>query len=457
MLHKSMKKHDKIQSIPNQCLFHAVYIGITIILETKTQKMRHLSILVLALVAISFTSCFQDNCTSEYTYTLYEPIYMSPEDMRSAISLEDPRELENVGKLYFYSNYFFVNEIGKGIHIFDNTDSSNPIPFGFLNVPGNYDMAIKNNMMYVDNSLDLITIDISNINNPVVVDIDEEVYQMAIYEQGIVLYYKESEQTIEVDCQEVSPGDIIFLEDGGFARNIDFNLPVLANDAASAGEAGQTGIGGSFARFTINQNHLYTVDLSSLNTWSLEQCENPQFLTEQSLDWGVETIFAIDDRIFVGSDSGVFIFDNSNPSSPVFESEFIHARACDPVFVEGDIAYVTLRNGNQCAGFINQLDIIDVSDLRNPQLIDSHEMMNPHGLSVKDKIVFLCEGTDGLKIIDATNPNQLSELKHISDFHAYDIIRLANNIIMIIGDDGFYQYRFDQNYKLELLSHIPTI
>lgn len=417
--------------------------------------MKHISFAFFVCIILTMVGCLKDECTSNYTYTLYDPVYMTPEDMRSSIELQEPREMVATGKLYFYNNHFFVNEIGKGIHIFDNQDMSNPVPLGFLSIPGNYDMAIKNGMLYADNSLDLITINITNINNPQVVDIDEEVYQFGITEQGVILYYEETEETVEVSCNDIFPGEVFWLEDGsgGFDPNID--VPVISNEAGG-GDFGQVGVGGSFARFTINQNHLYTVDQLKLRTWSLAQCDNPELIGELSLDWGIETIFSLDDRIFIGSDSGVFIFDNSNPAQPVWESEFIHARACDPVYVEGDIAYVTLRNGSACAGFVNQLDIIDVSNLSSPVLIESHEMINPHGLTVKDKIVFLCEGTEGLRIFDANDPRELDELRHIDDFHAYDIIRLADNVLMIIGDDGFYQYQYDEEYDLELLSHIPT-
>ena len=418
--------------------------------------MKHISLAFIVCIILSTVGCLKDDCTSNYTYTLYNPVHMSPEEMRSSIALEEPRELDVTGKLYFYNDHFFVNELGKGIHIFDNQDMTNPTPIGFLKIPGNYDMAIKNGMLYADNSLDLIRINITDINNPSVVDIDEEVYQFGLSEQGVILYYEETEETIEVSCNDVFPGEIFWLEDGsgGFDPNID--SPVISNEAGGS-DLGQVGIGGSFARFTINQNHLYTVDQSQLRTWTLAQCDNPELIGELSLDWGVETIFSLDDRIFVGSDSGVFIFDNSNPAQPVWESEFVHARACDPVYVEGDVAYVTLRNGSACAGFVNQLDIIDVTNLSSPELIESHEMTNPHGLTVKDKIVFLCEGTAGLRILDANDPRDLNELKHIDDFHAYDIIRLSDKVLMIIGDDGFYQYQYDAEYDLELLSHIPTI
>ena len=37
--------------------------------------------------------------------------------------------------------------------------------------------------------------------------------------------------------------------------------------------------------------------------------------------------------------------------------------SCDPVVVQGDYAFVTLRGGTECQGFSNQLDIIDISTL----------------------------------------------------------------------------------------------
>jgi hypothetical protein len=33
-------------------------------------------------------------------------------------------------------------------------------------VPGNVDFAVKDNVIYVDNAVDLVAIDISNVNNP---------------------------------------------------------------------------------------------------------------------------------------------------------------------------------------------------------------------------------------------------------------------------------------------------
>ena len=52
----------------------------------------------------------------------------------------------------------------------------------------------------------------------------------------------------------------------------------------------------------------------------------------------------------------MYIYDNSNPHNPTYMSQFEHAEVCDPVFIEGNFAYVTLRSGSRCNGFQNQLD-----------------------------------------------------------------------------------------------------
>jgi len=153
----------------------------------------------------------------------------------------------------------------------------------------------------------------------------------------------------------------------------------------------------------------------------------------------------------------MYIFDNANPAEPVQQSKFEHARACDPVYVSGDRAFVTLRDGTACEGFANQLDIVDISDLNNPWLIQSHGMQNPHGLSVTaNQKMFLCEGTGGLKILDVTDSNNVVQLGALTGFDAYDAIALGENHVMIIGKDGFYQFDTTDPNNVQQLSLIAV-
>ena len=66
----------------------------------------------------------------------------------------------NPGKIYFKEGYIFINEELKGIHVIDNRNPENPQNIGFIEIPGNVDIAIKNNTLYADSYIDLGAIDI---------------------------------------------------------------------------------------------------------------------------------------------------------------------------------------------------------------------------------------------------------------------------------------------------------
>jgi hypothetical protein len=124
-------------------------------------------------------------------------------------------------------------------------------------------------------------------------------------------------------------------------------------------------------------------------------------------------------------------------------SRFDHGRACDPVVVEKDIAYITVRTGNSCGGNLNQLQIVNVSNLKSPQLISVFNMTNPRGLGVWDNTLYLCD--DGFKIFDVTDKNKVDQnLKtQIKGFDTFDVIPYGYNdkkYVMIIGADGLYQF-----------------
>ncbi|MDP4662451.1 MAG: hypothetical protein NWS74_02205, partial [Salibacteraceae bacterium] len=163
-------------------------------------------------------------------------------------------------------------------------------------------------------------------------------------------------------------------------------------------------------------------------------------------------------KLFVGTTTGMMIYDLANPMSPAFLTTFTHASSCDPVVVEGDIAYVTLRSGTECQGFTNQLDVINVSDFSNPSLIKSYPMTNPHGLGIDNGTLFICDGDAGLKVFDASDANRIdeNELSHFENINAYDVIPLGN-VLLMVGADGFYQYDYSDVQNIQLLSVIPVI
>ena len=75
----------------------------------------------------------------------------------------EPIPISNAGKLYKYGHYILVNERYKGVHLINNQNPSVPIQVGFLQVPGSVDFAVKQNVLYVDNAVDLVAINLNNI------------------------------------------------------------------------------------------------------------------------------------------------------------------------------------------------------------------------------------------------------------------------------------------------------
>ncbi len=117
--------------------------------------------LKLAIIAFASWTSFASGYYNPYSPPTHKPICMSEEDFRSSFRVEDPRSIENAGKVVSHADYLFVSDIFKGVHIFDNSNPEEPIPLAFLNIIGNSDLAIKGEYLYADSAMDLLTIYLS--------------------------------------------------------------------------------------------------------------------------------------------------------------------------------------------------------------------------------------------------------------------------------------------------------
>ncbi len=415
-----------------------------------------LSALLLLGLSFSLSGCLQDSCDATQTFFSFEPVYRTVEQIREDPTIEGPRSLENPGKIYVYGDYLLVNELYEGIHIINNRDPRNPVNLSFIRIPGNVDMAVRFNMLYADNYIDLLAINIENPEQPALVSRTAEVFPSLGFDQhrGHIVAYNQTEETREVPCDQ-SNGGWFWRNERVFVAADALSSFAQSNRGGQVSGAAVSGVGGSMARFTMSGHYLYTVDNNNLQVFDLSNLAAPRKSNTVPIGWGIETIFPYKDHLFIGSQTGMFIFDNTNPLEPRLVSTFAHARNCDPVFVEGDLAYVTLRDGNFCQGSDNQMDIVDISNLYNPKLLKTHPMHNPHGLSVVDKIVYLCDGSAGLKVLDATDWRKLETRSHLRHFSTYDVIALPqDNLAIVVGRDGLYQFDITDPAKLRELSRI---
>lgn len=214
-----------------------------------------------------------------------------------------------------------------------------------------------------------------------------------------------------------------------------------------------SGQGGSLARFCIANNYLYVVDNATLHIYSLAEPDHPENVGSINLGIGIETIFYYEDFLYIGSTNGMIIYSIANPRQPAKTGVYSHVTSCDPVVVQGDIAYVTLRTGNRCNLGVNLLDVVDVSNKSNPKPIRSINMQNPWGLGVDGKHLFVCDQANFIVYFDLTDPANPVRIKTFS-IKAFDVIP-SNNVLLTTGADGITQYDYSNApTSLDLLSKI---
>ena len=412
------------------------------------------------------------------------PIYISEETLLNEYTNEpEKNEINKTGKFFIKDQYMFVSEIDSGIHILDNTDPSNAKHINFIRVPGTSELTIRNNYLYVNANRETyyyfwnydittpaiapdIAFDGSFGKDLVVYDISDPRNVKGIYREAYgflrgtftsekpedrgIFVGTEYTETIEAAPCDSFPelaghcGDTVswYWRDCYQCKFEDSNGAPVAD--GGSGQDAPVEAGGSTARLTAVDNHLYFVDHSDLRTYDISSREKPSYTSISKIDdWGVETVFPRKDALFIGSNDGMYIYSLDNPAHPFKLSSINHVRSCDPVVFQDNYAFVTLRSGNRCAGFNNQLEIIDISDLSNPHVQWTYPMNNPWGLAVQDNCIFVAENTYGLTVFDATDLSKLNNniVAKIDTLQARDVI-VTDGILKVIGDYGLYQYEY---------------
>ena len=262
-------------------------------------------------------------------------------------------------------------------------------------------------------------------------------------EKGVIVGWKQEE--ISRDAAGYNP--VYF--------NFDNNS--VSNEFYTTTAIGNTGLGGSMAQFTITGSYLYVLRPASITSFNLGSDFCPEQSSVTPVNWNAETIFPYNNHLFLGTSSGMMIFNLNNPSAPEYVSAISHLTACDPVVVQGNRAYVTIRTGSSCQGFLNQLMVVDITNYSTPTLLAEYNLVNPHGLGIDGNTLFVCDGSDGLKVYDASDDLSITDnlISHYQNINTFDVIPY-NNVLIMTSAEGIYQYDYSDPQNIVQLSFIPS-
>ncbi len=209
----------------------------------------------------------------------------------------------------------------------------------------------------------------------------------------------------------------------------------ISQSTANAGNSGQ---GGSLARFTIVKNHLYTIDHQDLSVFDITNANKPIFIRKVNIGFNIEALFPYQDKLFIASNNAMYIYNITDPTRPFQESRVQHFTGCDPVVVNDTIAFLTIHGGNACGSSINQLNVYDISQINSPNLMTSIPMTNPHGLGLKDSILYICDRGKGLRVLNVKEPSNPVEIDILTGDTYLDVIPTGNLLIGMLTNGIAY-------------------
>jgi len=412
--------------------------------------MKKIYLLTIFVFSILFLSCDNDDNPEQAKFAV--PVVKSLAALRSNVFVGSARQTTSDGKIYVTEDYLFYIAQESGVHIFNNQNPSTPVNIAFINLEGVHDISVKGNYLFADNFVDLLVFDISNSNNITLVRTVENVIAFSPTLPEEAEFY---DYNIWPTEGEIITGFTIENRERPQGQEL-----ILANDALAGFEsssANTIGTGGSYARFQINDNALYTLDSYKLNVFNITNPINTFFDKEiymtQWFGGGIfETLFLQRDILFVGSTTGMYTVNATDEFNPYFVSGFSHATACDPVVVFGNTAYITVRGDTTCGAIDDQINVIDVTNIANPTLLSTYLLDEPYGLGMKNNILYVGCGTNGLKIFNAANSANLI-LVNSYPVNVKDIIPLDSHLI-VVGNNKITQYNYGANFTLTLISEI---
>ena len=418
--------------------------------------MKKLLLVLLPLTLVFFQSCTKDFGTIEVSYKKATAVYGDIEAIRNTPLMEGTRPITNAGKIFVAENLLLIGEEGAGIHIVDNADPKNPSNLSFLNIPGNREFYVEGNTLYAESHYDMLKIDISNKSQPRIVSRVENAFADAEQfknDKGEVLIKFDFEDVTETVSADNEIHQQIWGEQAYYYY--DFANQLIPPSQVPVSFAGNSSASiGSVNRIAVVENHIYVITRNSITPFE----DNGQLtvFNEVYANSGMETIYPDGDKLYIGTQNSMEIFDINNPTAPSWSSSFWHATSCDPVLPSGEVAYVTLRTGDvgDCPGDENALLVLNVRNASNPTQLQEIEMESPYGMTIVGSKLYVGEGSNGLKIFNIEDKQNITLDTWEPNIEAYDIIYHPTNpnLILIAGPVGISQYEIEGDATFSLLS-----
>ena len=234
-----------------------------------------------------------------------------------------------------------------------------------------------------------------------------------------------------------------------------FTVSCTKDSGSNANSSGgsQTGQNGSLSRFVIVNNYLYTISNDALSAYNISNAATPVYKSIIRVGFSIQTLFAYQDKLFIGSNTEMYIYSLANPEAPTKLSTVTYfVRGKDPVVAQDSVAYSTVRN--EFGGGV--LNCFNIKNINQPFTVNTRQMINPYGLGIKGAALYVCEADSGIKVFNITNTYSPVLTKTVQfNETAYDVI-ITGNIMVCYIKGGVAFFDISNAYLPVLISSVKN-
>lgn len=383
------------------------------------------SLVIFFLAVVSLNSC-RSTCDQTVYYFSKIPVYSSLESIRSEFNVTGPQQLDTIVRIVELDHAYFLEEKGKGVHVVDK--STNPIKrVAFIEMIGCLSIEAIGNTLYVGQATDLVSIDVSDLNN-----ISKKHTVKGLFNGDFV----KQDSFITGYREEYIEREII---DGDCADS--YIYPENTSELVSVSNEPQLDL-------HISNSHVNVCDNKTIFSFAIGSGSTPSFRNSQQFAGQSfvtnHHISSTADFLVVGSPrSSMMIMRNDGTLTRVVSSFVSSPFTCGRFFLFDDaILYPDFsENPNRNCNSINALHIHPINGATRPFSPFQFSFAEPQYLSIADSTMLLCNGSGGFVLFDISTPSTFNVsadlLDEVTTFHCA-VSALSKERALIWGRDGLF-------------------
>ncbi len=365
--------------------------------------------------------------TTQSDYSAYKPVLMSRSELVNSVQMRPARDIDTVFKVGFLGNWMLVGETYQGIHVLDNSDPRHVRNLAFISVPGIIDFVVRDSVIFVNNSVDIVSIKLLSSTSIQVLDREQDVFG------------------------ELQPPDGRKIDPSFVRGHRPDNTEIVAWVRDSSVDLHADSLFFVYNLLAADNSHVYGLVGQSVVVFNNKGGElEYDNLTKTNFDANYKILYFKGHLMFVGTNS-MRIFSVSG-GSLVFLNEYNGISPASYVDFSGSpgnyLMAVSYHHDANYWSLSNQLEIYHVGQFNTVSLDTVITLTYPLDVKFRDSMLFVCDR--GVRIFRRDSMfRQVYEVT--SDAQA---LFFADSLVVSLGGGSLSQYLV-QGDSLSLLWQTP--